>query len=115
MMMMMMMLMMTTMTAIFFCIDCRRIPDGTGWILDGFPATYNQAKVFERALSGMDTMSRESTQGSIKVRGGKKSQLAPDPKPAPPPPEPKSGINVVILFDLPDDVALRRSAGRTCK
>ena len=76
---------------------------------------YNQAKLFEKALSGIDTMSRESTQGNLKTRGGKKSQLAPDPKPAPPPPEPKSGINVVILFDLPDDVALRRSAGRTCE
>ncbi len=94
---------------------CRRIPEETGWLLDGFPATYNQAKLLEKALSGMDAMSRESTKTSIKSKGGKRSQLAPDPKPAPPPPEPRSGINVVILFDLDDEMALRRSAGRTCK
>lgn len=95
---------------------CRRIPAGTGWILDGFPATYNQAKLLEKALSGMDTMSRESSQASLKSGvGKKKSQLAPDPKPAPPPPEPRSGIDVVILFDIEDEMALKRSAGRTCK
>ena len=82
--------------------------------MDGFPTTYNQAKLLEKALSGMDTMS-ESSQTNVKTKEGKKSQLAPDPKPAPPPPEPKSGINVVILFDLQDEVALRRSAGRSCK
>ena len=30
-------------------------------------------------------------------------------------PMPKSGIDLVLLFDLPDDVALRRAEGRTCK
>ena len=28
---------------------------------------------------------------------------------------PKSGIDLVLLFDLPDDVALKRAEGRTCK
>jgi adenylate kinase family enzyme len=30
----------------------RNIPEGTGWILDGFPSNYNQAKVLEKALTG---------------------------------------------------------------
>ena len=30
----------------------RRIPEGTGWILDGFPQNYPQAKLLEKALSG---------------------------------------------------------------
>ena len=28
-----------------FCFSFRNIPDGTGWIMDGFPATVQQAKV----------------------------------------------------------------------
>ena len=30
-------------------------------------------------------------------------------------PAPKSGIDLVLLFDLPDDIALKRAEGRTCK
>ncbi len=96
---------------------CRRLPDGTGWILDGFPTTYAQAKLLEKALTGVDTPTPEPSQIHLKPgrRAGKRSQLAPDPNPPPPPPDPKSAIDVVILFDLPDEVALRRSAGRTCE
>ena len=32
----------------------RRIPEGTGWVMDGFPTSYNQAKALEKALSGFD-------------------------------------------------------------
>ena len=30
-------------------------------------------------------------------------------------PAPKSGIDLVLLFDLSDDIALKRAEGRTCK
>lgn len=33
---------------------CRLIPSGTGWVVDGFPTTYAQAKLLEKALSGFD-------------------------------------------------------------
>lgn len=46
------------------------------------------------------------------IAKSKNSRLAPDPKPAPPAAEPKSAINVVILFDVSDQVCLKRSAGR---
>ena len=99
----------------------RRVPENTGWVLDGFPTTYAQAKLLERALSGFDTMSRESTKQSlsdkVKMEKGKskKSLLAPDPKPAPPAAEPTSGINLVVHFDIKDELSLKRSAGRTRK
>ena len=32
----------------------RRVLEGTGWVLDGFPASYNQAKMLEKALTGFD-------------------------------------------------------------
>ena len=79
-----------------------------GWILDGFPSTYQQAKLLEKALTGMDS-------GDRKTGKSRKSNLAPDPRPTPPPAEPGSGINVVIMFDLDNELALKRSAGRTCK
>ena len=79
-----------------------------GWILDGFPSTYQQAKLLEKALTGMDV-------GDRKTGKSRKSNLAPDPRPTPPLPEPGSGINVVVLFDVDNDLALRRSAGRTCE
>jgi len=30
----------------------RSIPDGTGWVLDGFPTTAAQAALLEKALTG---------------------------------------------------------------
>lgn len=41
--------------------------------------------------------------------------LAPDPRPGPSPPEPVSGLDVIIMLDIPDELALKRSAGRTCE
>ena len=38
----------------------RRIPEGTGWIMDGFPTSYNQAKALEKALSGFDVSTKEA-------------------------------------------------------
>lgn len=32
----------------------RSLPEGTGWVIDGFPTTYTQAKLLEKALSGFD-------------------------------------------------------------
>jgi len=30
----------------------RKLPDGTGWILDGFPTNLEQAVLLEKALTG---------------------------------------------------------------
>ena len=91
------------------------MPEGTGWLLDGFPATNFQAKLLEKALTGGDNMGREDSKTNLKDKDGKKkkSKLAPDPKPAVPDKEPGSGINVVVLFDLANETVLKRSAGRT--
>jgi adenylate kinase family enzyme len=88
----------------------RNIPEGTGWILDGFPSNYNQAKVLEKALTGFGALDASKD----KIRK-KKSDLVPDPRPPPPPAEPASGIDVVIKFEIRDDLCLKRAAGRYCK
>ncbi|XP_060552949.1 sperm flagellar protein 2-like isoform X2 [Ruditapes philippinarum] len=88
----------------------RRVPEGTGWVIDGFPLNYNQAKMLEKALSGFDAAAKE---GKGKAPKSKKSVLAPDPRPSPVPADPASGLDVVILFDIADDLCLKRAAGRT--
>lgn len=92
----------------------RNVSEGTGWVLDNYPQNYNQAKLLEKALSGYDANSRENQIQKLKGKP-RKSSLVPDPRPPPPPPEPASGIDVVILFDLEDDLCLKRASGRTCK
>lgn len=85
----------------------RNIPEGTGWILDGFPSNYNQAKVLEKALTGFGAL--DDTKDKILK---KKSSLVPDPRPTPPTPDPPSGIDVVINFEIGDELCLKRAAGR---
>lgn len=102
--------------------EIRNIPEGIGWILDGFPVTYTQTKALEKALSGIDAakvgfepLPQEEVAVSKfdpKNKKLKKSNLFLDPQPKPLPPEPNSGLDIIILLDLPDDVCLKRAAGR---
>lgn len=91
---------------IIVALSCfSRIPEGEGWIIDGFPTNYDQLKILENALSGYE---EEKTKEFDPL-------LAPNPRP-PPPPEPfKSIIDLVILFHVTNDTVIRRAAGRTCK
>ena len=83
----------------------RRIPEGEGWIIDGFPTTYDQVKLLENALAGYEEERAKDFD----------PLLAPNPRP-PPPPEPyKSIIDLVILFQVTNEMVIRRAAGRSCK
>lgn len=82
----------------------RKIPEGTGWIMDGYPHSYAQAKLLERALSGCDADIKEN-------KKAQRSSLL--QKPESQSSTPHSGIDVVILFDIRDELCLRRAAGRS--
>jgi len=92
----------------------RNIPDGTGWILDGFPATINQAKLLEKALTGNDVIpvGPKSSYKDV-AKKAKKPKLVSDPHPPSETSSIKSGLDLVCLFDIADDVILRRAEGRT--
>ncbi len=84
------------------------LPHDTGFIIDGFPATYNQTKLLEKALSGYD----EDQPVPIKLK--RESILAPNPKPEPPKPKHKSAIDLVIHLNASNQIVLQRSVGRSC-
>jgi adenylate kinase family enzyme len=84
----------------------RGLPNTHGWIIDGFPNTYKQAKLLEKALTGYNEDKPEPDKPK------KESVLAPNPKPEPPKPKHQSGIDLVVYFDLSNEVALQRSIGR---
>lgn len=91
-------------------------------MLDGFPVTYSQTKALEKSLSGIDAVKtglepfpleeKLVPKSGPKDKKLKKSKLIPDPTPRPPSPEPDSGLDAVILLDLPDDLCLKRAAGQ---
>ncbi|XP_065923215.1 sperm flagellar protein 2 isoform X5 [Magallana gigas] len=87
----------------------RWIPEETGWIIDGFPTNLYQAKVLEKALTGFSAGDKKDDKSSGKM---KRSNLVKDPRPTPPPADPASGLDVVINFEVPDELCLKRSAGR---
>ena len=76
---------------------------------------YNQAKMLEKALSGFDVAAKDSKTKQEKSLKSRKSVLAPNPRPSPSQSDPASGIDVVILFDVNDELCLRRASGRTRK
>ena len=91
----------------------RRVEEGSGWVIDGFPATTNQAKLLEKALTGDEgSLSSDGSKSDLKKKS--KSRLVPDQREKSVTAEVNSGLDVVVLFQLSDELALRRSAGRTC-
>jgi adenylate kinase family enzyme len=84
----------------------RTIPASKGWIIDGFPTNYEQAKLLEKALTGYDD------DAPVQLKPTRESILASDPNPPPPKIKHRSAIDTVIYLDLTNEEALKRSVGR---
>uniref|UniRef100_A0A8C9S639 Sperm flagellar 2 n=1 Tax=Scleropages formosus TaxID=113540 RepID=A0A8C9S639_SCLFO len=82
----------------------RRVPPESGWILDGFPMDLDQAKLLEKALSGIDPEKVE------RKKNNKKINLVVDPHAKKEAPPPLPALDVVLLMDLSDDLVLDRAA-----
>ncbi|MGH0150273.1 UNVERIFIED_CONTAM: hypothetical protein FKN15_055511 [Acipenser sinensis] len=86
-----------------------RLPAESGWGLDGFPVNLNQAKLLEKALSGIDPDKAISK----KMKKRKTSVLTTDPTAPKEPPSPPPVLDLAVLFDVSDNMVLRRAAGST--
>ncbi|XP_077027437.1 sperm flagellar protein 2 isoform X4 [Agelaius phoeniceus] len=79
-----------------------QIPPEKGWIVEGFPMTINQAKLFEKSYTGIDVEAKDPI--------SEKLSLAIDPRaPAQPPPT-SPAFDVSILLDISDSLVLERAA-----
>ncbi|KNC51004.1 KPL2 protein isoform 1 [Thecamonas trahens ATCC 50062] len=113
-----------------FVARIRALDNVSGWVLDGFPATLDQAKLLEAALSGYEEpgvsgASHRRTGGSsghsdsrpfaaaVKRGSARKSRIAPPTEvPDPVAPPPVSHMDLVIDLDVDDDAIFRRALGR---
>uniref|UniRef100_A0A8C3JRF6 Sperm flagellar 2 n=1 Tax=Calidris pygmaea TaxID=425635 RepID=A0A8C3JRF6_9CHAR len=80
-------------------------PPEKGWIVDGFPMTINQAKLFEKAYTGIDPEEEDGNFGKL--------SLVRDPRAPNKPPVTLPAFDVSVLLDISDTVALKRVANLT--
>ncbi|XP_071281661.1 sperm flagellar protein 2 isoform X1 [Agelaius tricolor] len=79
-----------------------QIPPEKGWIVEGFPMTINQAKLFEKSYTGIDVEAKDPI--------SEKLSLAIDPRAPTQPPPTSPAFDVSILLDISDSLVLERAA-----
>ncbi|XP_009581175.1 PREDICTED: sperm flagellar protein 2-like, partial [Fulmarus glacialis] len=77
-------------------------PPEKGWIVDGFPMTINQAKLFEKAYTGIDPEAKDTNSGKL--------SLVTDPRAPNKSPVISPAFDVSVLLDISDTVVLKRVA-----
>lgn len=82
-------------------------PPEKGWIVDGFPMTINQAKLFEKAYTGIDPETKDANSGKL--------SLVTDPRAPNKPPVTSPAFDVSVLLDISDTAVLKRLANLKCK
>ncbi|NXD93121.1 SPEF2 protein, partial [Chaetorhynchus papuensis] len=84
-----------------------QIPPEKGWIVEGFPMTINQAKLFQKSYTGIDIEAKDPI--------SEKVSLAVDPRVPNKPPPTSPAFDVSILLDLSDSMVLKRAANMKYK
>uniref|UniRef100_A0A8C3MQK1 Sperm flagellar protein 2 n=1 Tax=Geospiza parvula TaxID=87175 RepID=A0A8C3MQK1_GEOPR len=79
-----------------------QIPPEKGWIVEGFPMTIDQAKLFEKSYTGIDVEAKDPI--------SEKLTLAIDPRAPTQPPPTSPAFDVSILLDISDSLVLERAA-----
>ncbi|KAM6364138.1 sperm flagellar protein 2 [Pluvialis apricaria] len=73
-----------------------------GWIVDGFPMTINQAKLFEKAYTGIDPEAKDANSGKLSLVTNVRAPNKP--------PVISPAFDVSLLLDISDTVVLKRVA-----
>uniref|UniRef100_A0A8C0EM38 Sperm flagellar 2 n=1 Tax=Bubo bubo TaxID=30461 RepID=A0A8C0EM38_BUBBB len=79
-----------------------KTPPEKGWIVDGFPMTINQAKLFEKAYTGIDPEAKDANSGKL--------SLVTDPRAPNKSPVTSPAFDISVLLDVSDTVVLKRVA-----
>ncbi|XP_074713040.1 sperm flagellar protein 2 [Strix uralensis] len=79
-----------------------KTPPEKGWIVDGFPMTINQAKLFEKAYTGIDPEEKDANSGKL--------SLVTDPRAPNKSPVTSPAFDISVLLDVSDTVVLKRVA-----
>uniref|UniRef100_T1J5Q2 CH-like domain-containing protein n=1 Tax=Strigamia maritima TaxID=126957 RepID=T1J5Q2_STRMM len=93
----------------------RQLPNGTSWILDGFPINLAQAKFLETGMSAYYTpedlyILHSSQDKEPNIYQLRSSHLLSNPDPPEPPIIPKCSIDLVVYLDADDDYVLSRAS-----
>ncbi|XP_032848160.2 sperm flagellar protein 2 isoform X4 [Tyto alba] len=80
----------------------KHTPPEKGWIVDGFPMTVDQAKLFEKAYTGIDPEAKDASSGKL--------SLVTDPRAPNKPPVTSHAFDISVLLDISDTVVLKRVA-----
>uniref|UniRef100_A0A8C8A9H0 Sperm flagellar 2 n=1 Tax=Otus sunia TaxID=257818 RepID=A0A8C8A9H0_9STRI len=84
-----------------------KTPPDKGWIVDGFPMTINQAKLFEKAYTGIDPEAKDANSGKL--------SLVTDPRAPNKSPVTSPAFDISVLLDVSDTVVLKRVANLKSK
>uniref|UniRef100_A0A8D0EPT5 Calponin-homology (CH) domain-containing protein n=1 Tax=Strix occidentalis caurina TaxID=311401 RepID=A0A8D0EPT5_STROC len=84
-----------------------KTPPEKGWIVDGFPMTINQAKLFEKAYTGIDPEEKDANSGRL--------SLVTDPRAPNKSPVTSPAFDISVLLDVSDTVVLKRVANLKSK
>lgn len=90
----------------------KTINNSLGWILDGFPVTLNQLKLFEKYLTGLDLdkpNNNKEKKELLLFSNNNESQTKDFIN------RHKSGIDLIIYLEIEDDILIKRSIGRMSK
>ncbi|XP_053555644.1 sperm flagellar protein 2 [Bombina bombina] len=87
----------------------KHIPANSGWIMDGFPTTLTQAKLFEKALTGNDPEKGARSKKSKASSLVKNPTAAKEPSPLPP------SFDFAVLIEVSDNIVLQRFAEKKGK
>ncbi|XP_051498713.1 LOW QUALITY PROTEIN: sperm flagellar protein 2 [Apus apus] len=85
----------------------KQTPPEKGWILDGFPMTVKQAKLFDKAYTGFDPEAEDANPGKL--------SLVTDPRVPDKLPVTSPALDVAILLDISDTIVLERAADSNSK